>query len=101
MAYSNKTGLVSVTTILSSFIDTSMFTDEHRERGNAVHAAMKSHLLGLWSAPINPEWQGYVDSGRCWIDENVDKIILVEKRLCDHVYGYSGQMDLVAILKKK
>lgn len=101
MAYSNLTGLPSSTTVLSCFIDTSMFTDEHRDRGNAVHAIMKSYLLGLWSPPIKSEWQGYVDSGKLWIDENVDKVIIVEKRFSDRVYGYTGQPDLIATLKNK
>lgn len=101
MAYSNPTNLPSVTTILSCFINTEWFKDEDRKRGNAVHATMKSYLLGLWAPPIKSEWQGYTDSGFRWIDENVDKIIIVEKRFCDHVYGYTGQPDLIATLKNK
>jgi len=101
MAYSNKSGLPSVTTVLSCFINRSFFTDEHRERGTSVHDAMKSYLLGVWSPPVKPEWQGYVDSGQQWIDQNIKDIILVEKRLCDRTYGYSGQMDLVATLKSR
>ena len=101
MTYSNLTGMPSVTTILSCFINKDFFTDEDCNRGNAVHAAMKSYLLGLWIAPIKPEWQGYVDSGKRWIDENVNKIIIVEKRFCDRVYGYTGQPDLTATLKNR
>ena len=101
MAYENKTGLPSVTEVLSCFINTDWFKDEDRKRGNAFHAAMKSYLLGLWAPPIKEEWQGYVDSGKRWADENIKDVIIVEKRLCDRVYGYTGQMDLVATLKNK
>ena len=101
MAYSNLTGLPSATQILSCFINTEWFKDEDRERGNAVHAAMKSHLQGLWAQQVKPDWQGYVDSGYRWVDENVDKVIIVEKRFSDRVYGYTGQPDLIAILKNR
>ena len=101
MAYSNESGLPSVTQILSCFVNQSFFTDECRERGSAVHSAIKSYLLGVWSPPINPEWQGYVDSGKLWIDTNVKDIILAEKRLCDRVHGYTGQLDLAASLKNR
>jgi len=101
MAYENKTGLPSTTTVLSCFVNTDFFTDEDRERGNTVHSAMKSYLLGLWAPPVKEEWQGYVDSGRRWADNNIDKIALVEKRLCDRVYGYTGQLDTVSSLKNK
>ena len=100
--YSNITGLPSVTQVLSCFIDVSWFKAEHARRGNEIHAAMKSYLQGLWSPPVsNTDWQDYASSGKLWIDENVNKIIIVEKRFCDNVYGYTGQPDLIATLKNR
>ena len=102
MAYSNTTGLPSVTDALSCFINKDFFTSEHRERGTAAHDSMAAYLQGVWTPNLKDEWQGYVESGKRWVDENVKDVRLVEKRLCDRkVYSYTGQMDLVATLKNK
>ncbi len=99
MAYENKTGLPSVTDILSPFIDKDWFTEESRLRGTAIHAAATCHLTGVWSLPLDPDYQGYFDSFKRWADLMIDKIILVEERLIDPVFKYCGKPDLVAVLK--
>lgn len=98
MAYSNTTGYPSVTTILRPWMDTTFFTDEARDRGTAVHAAAEAHLKGLWVRPVRPEWQGYVESIRRWIDDAVVDVLLVEKRLVDRALGFCGKLDLCAMI---
>lgn len=103
MEYSNKTGFDSVTTILSLYVQTQWFKEEHCLRGSYVHNELKNHLMGIWSPPAPKEYQGYIDSGKFWLDENVDEILMVENgdstRLVDTVHKYSGQPDLLATLK--
>lgn len=99
MTYKNDTGYPSSTEILSPWFDKEWFTEEHSERGQIVHAALSTHLLGVWSAPIKTDYQGYVDSGKRWIDLMVEKVILVEERMIDKELGYCGQPDLIAILR--
>ncbi len=90
----------TVTQVLDPFIDKEWFKPEHQKRGTAVHDAVKCHLLGLWSVPLPEEYQGYYESGLRWIDENVDKIIMVEQRLVDYNYKYTGRPDLFATIRK-
>lgn len=97
--YRNDTGYPSVTEVLMPWIDAEWFLPIHAERGSAVHAALSAHLRGIWSRPLPPEWQGYYDSGRRWIDQMVDRAFLVEERLIDPVLGFCGKPDLVAVLK--
>lgn len=88
----------SVTEILSPYIAKDWFTDESRDRGTAVHAAISAHLQGVWVKPLAPDHQPYFDSARRWIDLAVDKVILVETRLKDHGLKYCGKPDLVCVL---
>ena len=101
--YSNKSGYPSVTEVLSPFVDTKWFTDECCYRGSYSHNALKNHLLGIWSPPHPEEYQKYIDSGKSWLDENIQDIIMVEggdeTRMVDTVNRYSGQPDLIATLK--
>jgi hypothetical protein len=98
MAYSNTTGYPSVTTILRPWMDTTFFTEEARDRGTAVHNAAAAYLKGLYVRPLKPEWQGYFDSIRKWIDDYVVDTIVVEERLVDRALGFCGQLDLAARL---
>jgi len=97
--YINNTGVPSVTDILKPYIDSRFFTDESRDRGEAVHAAIAAHLEGLWVKPLQPDWQLYVESFKRWADLVINEVILVEKRLIDPELGFCGQPD--AILKLK
>ena len=98
MAYENKTGLPSVTEILSPYISKEWFTEESRLRGDAVHAACSAYLQGLFIPPLASEHQPYFDSAKRWIDCAVDRVILAEERLIDPVRGYCGKPDLIAVL---
>ena len=89
----------SVTEILSPYIDKDWFTDESRDRGTAVHAAISAHLQGVWVKPLAPDHQPYFDSARRWIDLAVDMVIMVETRLEDPRMGFCGKPDLVCTLK--
>lgn len=99
MPYINDTGLPSVTDVLNPYIDTRFFTQEDCDRGDAVHASMAAHCLGVWSPPLPIEWQPYFDSGRRWVDECVDRVVLAEERLVNRVKTFCGKPDLVAVIK--
>lgn len=99
MAYSNKTGLPSVTELMAPYLDKRWFTAESRVRGTVVHAACAAHLKCLWVAPLIPDYQGYFDSFRAWADAAIDSVMLVEARLSDRRLGYTGQLDIVAKLR--
>ena len=55
MMYSNTTGLPSVSDVLAPYIDKQWFTDASRERGDIVHSAVASYLLGLFSPKVPEE----------------------------------------------
>lgn len=101
--YSNNSGFDSVTKILSPFIDSQWFKTEHAYRGSYVHNALKNHLVGVWSPAHPEEYKGFIDSGILWIQDNIDKILMVENgdltRLTDPIHRYSGQPDLICTLK--
>jgi hypothetical protein len=98
MAYKNDTGYPSVTTIIEPYVDKRWFKEIHRKRGSEVHRVAGCKLRGSWAAPINPAWKGYVKSLDLWISRNVKEVLLVETRLSDHVYKFTGQLDLVCYL---
>ena len=103
MEYSNLTGLDSVTRVLSPFIQTQWFKEEHCLRGNYVHNELNNHLMGIWTPTAPEEYQGYIESGKRYIDENIKDVLSVEDgnktRMVDTVNRYSGQPDLIATLK--
>jgi hypothetical protein len=99
MKYKNDTGLPSVTTILSPFIDTKWFKKEHTDRGSACHDAMLAHALCIpyYGRTFNPLWKPYVESGKKWFKENIKRVLLAEERL-EIAGDYCGQPDLLAVL---
>jgi len=99
MAYSNNTGLPSVSDILRPFINTAYFTEEHSARGSAVHSACNAHINGAYVPPLEPGHQPYFDSFRRWADASVDVVLYSEERLVDESMHYCGQFDIVAALK--
>jgi len=96
MPYENNTGLPSVTQVINPWLPTQFFTDEARDRGTYVHDWAEAYLNGAWFPLNHPEWQGYVDSLKAWIDHNVVETVLVEKRLIHPGLNYCGKMDLFA-----
>ena len=99
MAYENLTGLPSVTTIISPYVDVTFMTEAGRDRGSCVHDVLAAYLTGLFCPAPPDEWKGYCDSGNRWIDEMVENVDLVEKRLIDERLKYCGKPDLIATLK--
>ena len=95
--YVNTTGLPSVTQVLRPWMDTTWFTQESMDRGSAVHDAIAQYLKGKPSFLIDlrPEWRGYFDSARRWIDQNVAEVLLVEARISDPQWRFCGQPDLI------
>lgn len=99
MAYSNNTGLPSVSDIIRPYINTQYFTDASSVKGIAVHACCASYLNGLYIPKLKPEYQGYIDCFKKWADKNVEDVIMIEERLIDKDLGYCGQLDAVLKLK--
>lgn len=89
----------SVTEMLSPYVDSRWFNAEATERGSAVHRAIASHLRGVWSPPLPPEWQPYLASALRWIDDVVDEAIIIEVRFEDTLRGYNGKPDLICRLR--
>ena len=103
MEYSNITGMDGPSAVLSKYVDKTWFKEEHSYRGSYVHNALKNHLLGSWNPPAPAEYQGYIDSGKLWLDANVKDVLMVENgdktRLVDPQHKYSGQPDVLCTLK--
>ena len=100
-ALNKKMKYLTVTQILAKYLDSKWFTEEGRDRGTIVHNACKNHLLGLYSFPLPYKYQGYFDSFQRYAEKHFDQVLLVEKRLVDHRYKYSGKPDVVVKLKGK
>jgi len=87
----------SVTQVLGCFSDFSWIRPEVLEhaadRGTRVHRAIASHLLGLWSPPLDKEAQPYFDSFRRWADIMVVDVLFVEQELVCDCFGYKGHID--------
>ena len=67
-------------------------------RGNVVHATLACILKDLWYPPVPIEYQGYVDSGRNWLDKYVREVHLVETTLRDDDMGFRGTIDLLVTM---
>jgi hypothetical protein len=93
----------SVTQVLSPYQDFSMISEEvlqrATDRGTEVHAACSAYALGAWVRPLKEDAQPYFDSFKAWFDGYVHLVILVEKRLYDHVLGFHGRLDFCFQLK--
>jgi hypothetical protein len=64
-------------------------------RGNVAHATLACYAKGLWYPPVPSIYQGYVDSGKNWLDKYVIEILLVEETLVDEDMGFHGTPDLI------
>jgi hypothetical protein len=96
MAYSNKTGLPSVSDILSPYEDTRWFKTEHSDRGNFVHSWVAADLQGLFAPPVPEAYSGYIESYLAF-KPHIKAVYVVERRLTS-AKGFCGQVDLVCLL---
>jgi len=93
----------SVTQIISPFADFSKIPPDTlqaaADRGTRVHdVCLNFYARGFFTA-VEPEIQGYYQSFIRWFGLMVDEVVLVETRLVDPGFMYSGQIDLLAISK--
>jgi len=70
------------------------------ERGTIVHDHLAAYALGQWTPNPKPEYAGYVDSARKWLDMFMDEVVLSEAELEDEVLGYCGHPDLIIKSRK-
>lgn len=70
-------------------------------RGTSVHALCAAIAKGDWipDTMIDKELRGYVNSFKQWAEAQVDKFVIIEKRLHDNLLQYSGQLDFVILGK--
>jgi hypothetical protein len=103
MAYSNRTGHPSVTTVINkvatAWLPTDFYTPESSERGTAVHDWCAAYAEKRYTIPLKDEWRGYCRSFERWADEYIEEVLLTEKRLIDARLGYCGKPDLVIKMK--
>lgn len=99
----NKDQYPSVTTILSPFIDFSKIPPDileyAKQRGTAVHLFAENHSLGLWQPLPDDDSGPYCEKFKMWFDENVEQVILVEKRLYSAKFQYQGKPDIYCRIK--
>jgi len=91
-----------VTEILGKYVDFSMIPEtvltEACKRGGIVHGAAEAYALGAYVSALPTVYHGYYLSFKTWFDHNVQKVLFVEERLIDKKHGYTGRVDLVAVL---
>ncbi len=101
MTYQNDTGLVSVTECFSPYVTWDHISptvlQQASERGTRVHEAIADELNGEY-AMLPADEQGYLDAARRFL-EQVVQACLIERRLISAVWGFTGQLDLVAQIK--
>lgn len=71
------------------------------DRGTRVHMYCTLYAQNMLFGDIDEDCFDYVQSFIDWFDQNVDEVILTEKRLFSDELMIQGQPDLVAILKNK
>ena len=96
MAYSNETGLPSVTDVISTWVETRWFTPESCERGNQAHDRIAAHLTYDFMPNFNNDYIAYFNSFLKF-ESRIKEVVLVEKRIANHELGYCGQPDLVFV----
>lgn len=96
MAYSNKTGLPSVSDIIAPYTDTRWFKQCHVDRGNFVHGWVAADLQGFITPPVPEIYKGYIESYLAF-KPHIKEVLIVESRLTS-AKGFCGQVDLVCLL---
>lgn len=66
------------------------------DRGTRIHAFLAAYARKLW-APIDPDIESQCVQGAEWLDQHMRTPLLVEERLYDDVFQFSGQPDLVFV----
>ena len=70
------------------------------ERGSITHRTCALIASGMTWYPDPPEsCVGFIESFQHWFEKNVEEVVAVEIRLTDHIFGYTGEPDLVARIK--
>ncbi len=80
----------------TGFVDTTFFTDAHRDRGHAVHRAAELLMFGEldWSTvheSILPRVKGF----ESWFQKFKPKVLMCEKPLYSKTHGFAGTPDMV------
>lgn len=93
----------SVTTVLGPWQDFSKVPpavlEEAKDRGTMAHALFASYALGLWIPSVPENCTGYFNSFRRWFDSTVAEVVAVEKRITHPVHHFTGQLDLLCMIK--
>jgi len=95
LAYTNDTGLPSVTNILEPWIDKQWFTGESCRRGTQVHEQVYAHLANEFFI-CDKQYESYYVSFKKF-EPRIRNVILAEERLADHDLGFCGQPDIVFV----
>lgn len=71
--------------------------DRAAARGTSVHALCASIAKGAWvpETMIDTELAGYVGSFVQWMNAQVKKFLIIERRYIDEDLGFTGQLDFV------
>ncbi len=68
-------------------------------RGTKIHEYASAHLNGIWIPEVELEYQLYADAFKQWADANIEKTLYTDTRLFNDVECFSGQFDMIVILK--
>lgn len=93
--------LPRISNILEPYEDFSMIPEatmaQAQYRGTEVHKACAAYALKIFYS-LPQEYTGFLQSLKRWFDKFVKRVIYVEKRLIDPVYGFTGAIDIYAEL---
>jgi hypothetical protein len=99
--YSNPTPYPSVTTVLSPYTDFNAVPPPllaaAADRGSRCHASIADHLMDDFPV-IDADVRPYFASFLAWSDRMIESVVLVETRLTDETFGFTGQIDFVGRL---
>ena len=92
----------SVTQVLGVFSDFSKIPPDvlarAAERGTRVHGFCEAIAQGFFPGEVPEDITGYVESFKKWF-VLVDEVLLIETRLQDPIYQFTGMPDLVVKLQ--
>ena len=91
----------SVTQVIeeAGLVDSEYFTEESRQRGNAVHLATQYLDEGRlnWLS-VDPRVRPYVEGYQAFVEETGFKLTSIEQMIHDEIYGYAGKYDRTCTL---